>query len=111
VPAAELSAYLLASDVALLPYADGASARRGSLLACAEHGLPIVSTQPATIEVAPFIEAVRADPAALADAVLRVYAAPDRLRQASRAIADQVGWPRIGARHIDMYRQLLHSPT
>src|SRR5205085_8436561 len=36
-----LSAHLLAADVALLPYADGASPRRGSLLACAEHGLPI----------------------------------------------------------------------
>ena len=47
-----VSAYLLAGDVALLPYVDGASPRRGSLLACAEHGLPIVSTLPASAAVA-----------------------------------------------------------
>ena len=50
--AAEVSAYLQAADVAVLPYVDGASPRRGSLLACAEHGLPIVSTQPVSRAVA-----------------------------------------------------------
>jgi GT2 family glycosyltransferase/glycosyltransferase involved in cell wall biosynthesis len=40
----EVSAALLSADMAVLPYADGASFRRGSLLAVLEHGLPLVTT-------------------------------------------------------------------
>jgi glycosyltransferase involved in cell wall biosynthesis len=35
LPSDQLSAHLLAADMAVLPYADGASPRRGSLIACA----------------------------------------------------------------------------
>ena len=105
----ELSAYLLTADVALLPYVDGASARRGSLLACAEHGLPIVSTQPAGAEVTPFIEAEEPDAVRLAEAVARVHASPERLRGASRDLAQQVSWPRIAGLHVDLYNTLLYS--
>ena len=45
--AAQVSAHLLAADVGVLPYRDGASFRRGSFLALLAHGLPIVSTVPA----------------------------------------------------------------
>lgn len=37
---------LLGADVALLPYRDGVSYRRGSLLACLCHGLPVVTSGP-----------------------------------------------------------------
>jgi glycosyltransferase involved in cell wall biosynthesis len=43
---AEVAAHLLAADVAALPFADGASFRRGSLLAALAHGLPVVTTLP-----------------------------------------------------------------
>lgn len=43
----EVSAWLRAADVAVLPYADGASYRRGSLLAALTHGVPTVTTRPA----------------------------------------------------------------
>jgi glycosyltransferase involved in cell wall biosynthesis len=110
LPPQQLSAYLLAGDVALLPYADGASARRGSLLACATHGLPIVSTQPAGVEVAPYVEAVPPDSRALAEAVVRVAREPEQPREASRALADAVSWRRIAARHVEIYERLLYSP-
>jgi polysaccharide biosynthesis protein PslF len=42
----EVSAHLLAADLAALPFADGASFRRGSLLAALAHGVPTVTTQP-----------------------------------------------------------------
>jgi glycosyltransferase involved in cell wall biosynthesis len=45
VPAEEASGYLLAADVAAFPFTDGASLRRGSLLAALAHGLPTVSTE------------------------------------------------------------------
>ncbi len=44
LPAEEASGYLLAADAAAFPFADGASLRRGSLLAALAHGLPTVST-------------------------------------------------------------------
>lgn len=102
----ELSAHLLAGDVALLPYVDGASARRGSLLACAEHGLPIVSTRPASPEVAPFIGALEPDASILAAAILRTAEDPGRLRAAARTLAEHVSWPRIADAHIRVYNQL-----
>lgn len=108
----DLSAHLLAADVALLPYRDGASARRGTLLACAEHGLPIVSTRPAAPEVAAFVEAAPAEPAALAGAVLRLAADPvvaARLQASSRVLARQTSWPNIAAAHVRIYERLLYS--
>jgi glycosyltransferase involved in cell wall biosynthesis len=105
----QLSEYLLAGDVALLPYVDGASARRGSLLACAEHGLPIVSTRPAGSEVAAFVRAVEPNIRALTDAVLAAAQNPAPLATLSRALASEMSWTRIAGLHIAMYDQLLYS--
>lgn len=44
LPPSHVSAALLSADIAVLPYADGASFRRGSLLAVLEHGLPLITT-------------------------------------------------------------------
>ena len=104
-----LSAHLLASDVALLPYTDGASARRGSLLACSAHGLPIVTTRPAGAEVAPFVDAELPEATLLAEAVLRAFDEPEQLRTASRALAERTSWPAIAEIHRSVYQRLLYS--
>ncbi len=105
----DLSAHLLSADVALLPFVDGASGRRGSLLACAEHGLPIVSTKPAAPEVADAVRAVPSNASALAAAVLSL--ANERelagaLRSASRGLAARHAWPSIAAAHVGLYESL-----
>lgn len=109
LPPPMLSRYLLAGDVALLPYADGASPRRGSLLACAAHGLPIVSTQPASRAVADAVHAVAPDAATLAAAVLEIADAASlaaRLRAASQALTARTAWPAIAAAHVKIYDTL-----
>jgi len=110
LPSDQLSAHLLAADIAVLPYTDGASARRGSLLACAEHGLPIVSTLPAAPEVADVVQAVFPDPRQLAAAVRHLAqseADSTRLRANARALAGRTAWPRIAAAHVELYDHLL----
>jgi glycosyltransferase involved in cell wall biosynthesis len=109
LPQRELSAYLLAGDVAVLPYVDGASARRGSLLACAEHGLPIVSTRPAGSEVAPYVRAVEPQVDALAQAVQAAAQEPAPLATLSRTLASEMSWTRIAGMHAAVYDQLLYS--
>jgi len=44
LPAEDVSRHLQAMDVYLAPFSDGASTRRGSLLAGLQHGIPTVST-------------------------------------------------------------------
>jgi len=105
----QLSAYLLAGDVALLPFVDGASARRGSLLACAAHGLPLVTSRPAAREVEGYVTAVGLDASDMAAAVLGAWHQPVRLRSASLALAESVSWSRIAAQHINVYERLLYS--
>jgi glycosyltransferase involved in cell wall biosynthesis len=108
----DASAYLLAGDIAVLPFVDGASARRGSLLACAAHGLPIVSTRPAGREVAASVVAVEATPRSLADTIVRVAsdsAELRRLQEASFALSKHTSWDAIAAAHVRIYEPLLYS--
>jgi glycosyltransferase involved in cell wall biosynthesis len=109
LPPQVLSAHLLAGDVALLPYVDGASPRRGSLLACSAHGLPIVTTQPASPAVADAVHAVPPTAPALAAAILDVARTPTlstRLQAGAQALAARTTWPQIAAAHIKIYQHL-----
>ena len=133
-PAAEVSADLLAADLAALPYSDGASFRRGSLLAALAHGLPTVTTQPqelgaenqapssrrlassSQLTIPRLVDGEHAllvkpgDAEALASAIARLaHDAELRARLASggRALAEQFGWPAIAERHEALYAQLL----
>jgi len=113
-PPAEVSAFWRASDMAVLPYSDGASLRRGTLMAALAHGMPIVSTTPAVavgqlrdgenIAFAP-----PGDDAALAAQIGALCASPDLRAQLGRgaaALAEEFTWPRIVDRHLDLYRAL-----
>jgi glycosyltransferase involved in cell wall biosynthesis len=118
LPADTVARILAASDVCLLPYRDGASPRRGSLLAALTQGIPVVTTtpmphiydglpEPRDGEVVLF--APPDDGQVLADAVRRVIndgALAARLRAGAAAYAAQFAWPAIAARTLAVYASL-----
>lgn len=114
VEAAEVSAHLLACDAVVLPYRDGVSFRRGSLMAALVHGCPIISTQPVIPlpEVRPGenIWLVPPDaPEALAEAVLELRASPElraRLGKGAAALSAEFAWDKIAARTLEFWRSL-----
>jgi glycosyltransferase involved in cell wall biosynthesis len=124
----------MAADVAALPFADGATFRRGSLLAALAHGVPTITTtddrRPTTdtevneprvsgqwsvvggrledgenvILVSP------GDPAGLAGAIERLAGDAElraRIGAVGRALAAQFSWETIAERHEALYQQLL----
>ena len=101
---------LSAASLALLPYPGGASFRRGSLLAAAVCGVPIVSTTgpdtppalAALLSPATTVE----DMTALAAGYLGDPALLERAHQNSRQIGHMTGWPAIADRYIDIFRSL-----
>ena len=79
VEAAEASRALATCDAVALPFTDGASLRRTSLLTALDHGLPVVTTIPR--QPIPELQETNAlllvppnDPPALSDALRRLYA-------------------------------------
>ncbi len=108
-----VSTAFAASDLCALPFRDGASYRRGSLMAALAHGMPVVTTTPA-VDVAGLSDgsSVRlvppGDVEALAAALADLAARPEeraRLGVAARELARQFQWPQIARETLDVYRQ------
>ncbi|HUZ77072.1 MAG TPA: glycosyltransferase family 4 protein [Chloroflexota bacterium] len=114
---AEVSAHLLAADVCVLPYRDGASFRRGTLMAALEHGLPIVTTAPAEAALVDGVNvrlAVAGNPEALAQAIASL--ADDtvlrkRLGHQAARLAKQFSWQSIAEKNMNLYLELLEEPV
>lgn len=116
---AAVSAHLLAADIAALPFSDGATFRRGSLLAALAHGLPVVTTEgvrrgawgvglgmPTFEDGKNVLLVPPGDAAALAAAITRLTgdrALRARLGAAGAALAAQFAWPRIAEQHEAVY--------
>ena len=117
-PQPEVSANLLASDICVLPYRDGASFRRGSFMAALAHGLPIVSTRP-RVDVPELrhgenILLVPPDtPVALAEAIAKL--AEDarlrrRLGEGAARLAQGFTWEKIAEKTEALYEEISNIP-
>jgi len=114
VPLPEVSAHLLAADVAVLPYRDGVSFRRTTLLAVLAHGLPVVSTTPAIhlpqiVDGGNMLLTAAGDVRGLTAAVGRVAENADlrrRLQSGARELGAAFSWAHIAADTAALYRRV-----
>lgn len=115
----EIAAYLQAADVVALPFRDGASYRRSSLMAAINAGVPIVTTRP-TVAIETFIDgenllfAERGDSHTLAAQLARLAGDPalaDRLRGGAMELTAAFAWPGIAQAHIDFFDSVLERPA
>jgi glycosyltransferase involved in cell wall biosynthesis len=112
VDAAQVSAHLLACDALVLPYRDGASFRRGSLMAALAHGCPIVTTYP-TVPLPALQDGanIRLIPPGSASAIVlaitELLDAPElraRMGQGARELAQRFTWDAIAEQTLNFYR-------
>jgi glycosyltransferase involved in cell wall biosynthesis len=122
----DVSAHLMASDICVLPFRDGASFRRGSLMAALAHGLPIVTTKAPVIN-SPHTEDTSGllpklvhgencllispgDDRALVEAVRQLMDSPKlrkMLAEGASQLAKNFSWERIAQETVGMYRSIL----
>jgi glycosyltransferase involved in cell wall biosynthesis len=117
LPPGRVSAHLAAADLMVMPYRDGVSLRRGTLMAALAHGRPLITTAPAE----PSVEFRHGenmwltppdDPAALAGAIERLAADPSlraRLGEGARVLAQSFGWESIAQRTGEIYAEVIAS--
>lgn len=104
----ETAELLAGADAAYLPYPDGASERRGSLIAALGNGAPVVTTdgpdRPADMEG---VVLLAADAGAALARLEALFADPDlehRLRAAGPDYVRRFDWDAIGDRYAALYR-------
>jgi glycosyltransferase involved in cell wall biosynthesis len=115
VESAQVSAHLLACDAVVLPYRDGVSFRRGSLMAALAHGCAIITTEPQTtmpeLRDGENVRLVPADsPQALVLTITGLLDAPAvraRLGQGARELSAGFRWDSIARRTLDFYESVI----
>lgn len=113
----EVSRILQAGDLFVVPYDDGISIRRGSLMAGLAHGLPVVSTTSslasAYLRDGDNIALVPPrNPQALSARIASLLASPHeaaRLGQGAGKLADRFTWPLIARETRELYARVLQG--
>ena len=108
------SYHLAAVDLMVMPYRDGVSLRRGTLMAALAHGRPIITTEPAArSRVLSSSDGVyltpRADVVALKVAICEFMDRPDEraaLGKRALALSAQFGWDSIARQTVNFYKSL-----
>lgn len=116
-----VTANFYAADLCVLPYRDGASYRRGTLMAALAHGCAIVTTVdrrrltggrsplPPLRDGENCLLVPPDDPSALADAIQRALASPElraKIGAGARELAQHFTWDKIARQHLELYRRI-----
>lgn len=115
VPPAEISAALLSCQVMVMPYRDGASLRRGTLMACMNHGRPTITTAPSTpssyLKHGANSYFVPTDsPAKLAEAVKVLRNDVNQrvaIGKGARTLSDMFTWDKIASQTLEFFEQAI----
>ncbi|NOK63090.1 MAG: glycosyltransferase [Chloroflexi bacterium AL-N1] len=116
----DVSAHLLAVDMVALPFVDGASFRRGSLLAALAHGVPVITTRghsmpivdgfPQLIDGEQALLVPPQNASALAQAIQKLTndsVLGTALGKQGQSLAQHFSWDIIADQHIALYENLL----
>jgi len=102
---------LAQATVAYMPFPDGASERRASLLATLANGLPVITTKgrftPPGLEGAVWFCSSPREALAAAQALLEAPVLREKLAARGRQYAEKFSWESIAQSHITIYEQLL----
>ena len=105
----ETAGLLAGASAAYLPYPDGASERRGSLIAALGNGAPVVTTdgpdRPADMDGVVLLAADPAAACARLDALFADGGLERHLRRAGPAYVKRFDWDSIAERYAGIYRQ------
>ncbi|HEY2956126.1 MAG TPA: glycosyltransferase family 4 protein [Candidatus Eisenbacteria bacterium] len=118
LPAEQVSECLSASDLCVLPYVDGVSARRGTFWAALEHGLPVVTTAAGAEPAAMGLEhgrnvwlvSARGSAEELAGAIVTLARSPElraKLGVGGRALGAANGWDEVARRTVEVYDSVI----
>lgn len=114
VPEYNVSVYLKTADLMVMPYRDGVSLRRGTLMAVLAHGRPLITTAPAT----PTPELAHGEnvwfvppdePDTLASAIKTVLADKElqtKLSHGATAVADLFTWDKIAQKTAAFFERM-----
>jgi hypothetical protein len=96
-----------------MPFPDGASERRSSLLAVLLNGVATISTKGAftTSELAESLE-FAGTPEETLLVIKQLLEQPERLRllaQRAREYGQRRSWPYIAARHVELYQKMIEK--
>ena len=115
----DLSTYFYTCDLMVMPYRDGASLRRGTLMAALAHGCPIVTTHPNS-QVGQLIHGENVwltpvdDSRELSDAIVTLGADADlrdRLGDNARQSSIQFNWDVIAAQTEAFFEEIIASES
>ena len=114
VDSTAVSGHLMAADLIALPYRDGMSFRRGSLMAALAHSCTIITTQPEVdvpeLNTDQHVRLIPPDsPTALAIAIEDLADNEELCRKMGKnaaELAQQFTWERIAARTADYFQEL-----